>query len=270
MNTRVLVAVVVVLLGGWAAATLLDAAPRDDRTEALAPEGSDSHASDPITRDPEADASEAPQPLSGTEAGEPVGDPAPTGEEPMDEQQPEVPPHPTAKMPKLKLTEKVTTTDGSRKLTLYVNPRVLVQFDVHKKRRVPPVKGAEPIGTGVTTWLWLLPEGQSSVQVAATLNKKKGGGTWAALMHDGPSTASPQRAANGEIVLQFEKAWKQEDVDAFAKAEEIEGLRPMSIPGWYVFAVHAGMSAIKRANALQQRKGVKSAAPSWWRPRVWK
>lgn len=201
--------------------------------------------------------------------GQPPADPTPGSPQPAPAD-PE--PAGPARIPKLALTDAFEFRDGDRKLTVWRNPRVLLEFRTPRKGDSgpppppkPPVPGAVLVRTNRFTRIWSLPEGSDSQALADQLQVTETG-DYSPAFHGAASSEVGLQGLPGGVLVQFPKDWKPARIEAWAETHELEAMRKMTVePNWYVFETQPGVASLETANRLYATGEVLVATPNWWR-----
>jgi hypothetical protein len=70
----------------------------------------------------------------------------------------------------------------------------------------------------------------------------------------------------GNLVVRFKASMKLSQVKLWAEGQGVSLVQKMSPPDTYLIAAGDGMTALERANQIQQSGAVKFAVPEWLRP----
>ena len=87
------------------------------------------------------------------------------------------------------------------------------------------------------------------------------------------STSGALMTLPGGVLLVFDRAWGEEEMDAFFSANGIgaDRISPLgAIPNGFVVATEPGFASLELANALAGQNGVRLSSPNWWKERATK
>ena len=159
--------------------------------------------------------------------------------------------------------------DGDREQQVWLNPRVVAEFDPSTQGE-DSVKSIDPSATVLPVKhkqhairLWQL----DNTADGATRNLKTihPQGKYSAVLHDGPSSGGRMRALPGNIIVYLNPQWNKTAVNNWLSAHKLEIVKKLEIgPYIYVIKTGPGMEALDTANSLYRSGEVKAAFPDWW------
>jgi hypothetical protein len=176
------------------------------------------------------------------------------------------------------LTETYTWHDGERTRTIWLNPRLIVEFDSPARERsvvgkiYPQAKssdGPSERGRGVRIWR-VEPDAQLDARdMAKTLMAQAPGARFSPVFHDGSSPESRMRAMPGNVIVYPKQRWNLEVAEHWAAAHDLEIVRFLEIgPGVIVVRSAPGLAALDLAKALSEDGNVSTAFPDWWQEAI--
>ena len=176
------------------------------------------------------------------------------------------------------LTEKYTWHDGDKVRTIWLNPRLIVEFDSSARgRRVmgriyPQAKstnGSSEREHGVRIWQAEPVAGHDAREMVKTLMAQTPGARFSPVFHDGPSPESRMRAMPGNVIVYPKQRWNAEQAGRWAAAHNLEIVRFLDIGrGVIVVRSAPGLASLELANDLSEHGNVLTAFPDWWQEAV--
>lgn len=176
------------------------------------------------------------------------------------------------------LTETYTWHDGERVRTIWLNPRLIVEFDSPAREksvigRIYPqaklLNGLTKRDQGVRIWR-VEPDAQLDARdMVKSLMAQAPGARYSPVFHDGPSPGSRMRALPGNVIVYPKQRWNAELAEHWASAHDLEIVRFLDIgPGVIVVRSAPGLAALDLANSLSKHANVLTAFPDWWQEAV--
>ena len=176
------------------------------------------------------------------------------------------------------LTETYTWHDGEKARTIWLNPKLIIEFDSTARERsvigriYPQAKstnGPSEREHGVRIWRVEPDARVDAREMVKTLMAQVPGARFSPVFHDGPSPESRMRALPGNVIVYPKHRWNAELAERWAAAHDLEIVRFLNIgPGVIVVRSAPGLAALDLANALSEDVDVSTAFPDWWQEAV--
>ena len=176
------------------------------------------------------------------------------------------------------LTETYIWRDGERERTIWLDPKLIVEFDSSSREKsvvgriYPQAKSSNgPIerGHGLRIWRVEPVAGQDARAMVKTLMAQSPGARFSPVFHDGPSPESRMRAMPGNVIVYPKHRWNAELAERWAAAHNLEIVHFLDIgPGVIVVRSAPGLAALELANDLSGDGNVLTAFPDWWQEAV--
>ncbi|MGE3151719.1 MAG: hypothetical protein AB7G48_10115 [Nitrospiraceae bacterium] len=113
--------------------------------------------------------------------------------------------------------------------------------------------------------LWTVEKGVAPDRLVKELGAGGGRGKFSPVFRDAPSPESPMRLLPGNVIVDLDPTWSQEEVQAWATRHQAEVLAKLPIGGnMVVIKTAPGLAALELANQLYRSGEVRAAFPDWW------
>lgn len=159
--------------------------------------------------------------------------------------------------------------DGNREQTVWLNPRVVAEFNPGKQG-ASAVRSADasakmlPMKRGHgAVRLWQMNNaGGAAVRSLVTGNPS---GKYSPVFHDSSTSSGAMRALPGNIIVYLNPQWNATEVNNWLNAHKLEAVKKLEVgPNIYVIKTGPGLEALDTANTLYRSGEVKAAFPDWW------
>jgi hypothetical protein len=169
--------------------------------------------------------------------------------------------------------------DGDQKRTLWLNPKLLVEFTIPGETQSYPQPQRSYTGVGTTLRnvrevsskqagaRILQIEGDDSAKISQSaargfsMNR-----SISPVFHTAPNSGSMKRALPGNVIVYFDPSWTPIKIDKWVddKGLEIAKKLPFSHRKVYIIKTAPGLEALRVANELYESGEVEMALPNWW------
>lgn len=166
------------------------------------------------------------------------------------------------------LTHSYTWHDGAREHTVWLNPRLIAEFDgageaASAVRAARPAAQPVPRGRGATR-IWRVDDSNADAALSA-VRATRPDSKVSPVFHDGPNEGARLRALPGGVIVYLRPEWSASDIGQWATSRGLEIVRSLDIgPNVYLVKTAPGLAALELATSLRRSGEVVAAMPDWW------
>lgn len=168
------------------------------------------------------------------------------------------------------LQQSYTWHDGDKTRTVWLNPRLIAEFDLNQKNRsavMAAYASAEEVPSRHgSIRIWKLTNTVTVKAAIKTLKSSSANGKYSPILHDSPSSSGRMRALPGNIIVHLDPSWGQDLIESWLRQNNLEVVRKLNIgPNIFVIKTDPGIAALDTANKLYDAGIVVAAYPDWWK-----
>jgi hypothetical protein len=153
--------------------------------------------------------------------------------------------------------------DGRQWRTVWQNEHELAEIVDDQSEQVELPVGAQLMREGGKLHIWKLEPGTRATVVTRGLDATQSK-HFAPVFNLSPR-GGVRLVLSGNIVIRFKEGWDDTQLEAWAADQGLTPVSRMSLPRTWLFAAADGMTALEKANAIQESGEVEYAIPEWWR-----
>lgn len=163
------------------------------------------------------------------------------------------------------LSQSYTWYDGNKPRTVYLNPKLVAEFDVadEAQSQVARTVDAKPVARKGVVRIWEVEGGAE--RAIASVRAATPRAEVSPVFHDNNTDAGRMRALTGNIIVYLDPQWGEVAVEQFLARNNLVLVKKLEIgPNIFVVKDSPGLAALEKANALYQSGEVIAAFPEWW------